>query len=58
MIHSDQGSHYTSPQFSNLLDEYQIIKSISRHEKWTDNALIESFFGTSNEGLYMWTAIT
>ncbi len=45
MIHSDQGSHYTSPQFSKLLDEYQIIQSMSRRGKCTDNAPIESFFG-------------
>ncbi len=45
MIHSDQGSHYTSPQFAKLLDEYQITQSMSRRGKCTDNAPIESFFG-------------
>ncbi len=45
MIHSDQGSHYTSPQFTKLLDEYQITQSMSRRGKCTDNAPIESFFG-------------
>lgn len=45
MIHSDQGSHYTSPQFSKLLNEYQITQSMSRRGKCTDNAPIESFFG-------------
>lgn len=45
MIHSDQGSHYTSPQFSKLLDEYHITQSMSRRGKCTDNAPIEPFFG-------------
>lgn len=45
MIHSDQGSHYTSPQSSNLLNQYQITQSMSRRGKCTYNAPIESFFG-------------
>ena len=45
MIHSDQGVHYTSPQFSKLLNNYGITQSMSRRGKCTDNAPIESFFG-------------
>ncbi len=45
MIHSDQGSHYTSPQYSKLLNQYHIEQSMSRRGKCTDNAPIESFFG-------------
>ncbi len=45
MIHSDQGVHYTSPQFSNLLNKYGITQSMSRKGKCTDNAPIKSFFG-------------
>ncbi len=45
MIHSDQGVHYTNPQFSKLLNNYGIIQSMSRRGKCTDNAPIESFFG-------------
>ncbi len=45
MIHSDQGAHYTSPLFSEVLNEYQITQSMSRRGKCTDNAPIESFFG-------------
>ncbi len=45
IIHSDQGVHYTSPQFSKLLNNYGITQSMSRRGKCTDNAPIESFFG-------------
>ncbi len=45
IIHGDQGVHYTSPQFSNLLNNYGITQSMSRRGKCTDNAPIESFFG-------------
>lgn len=45
MIHSDQGSHYTSPQFSNLVTKIGLTQSMSRRGKCTDNAPIESFFG-------------
>lgn len=40
-IHSDQGSHYTSPTFRLLL----ISQSMSRKGNCWDNAVIESFFG-------------
>jgi putative transposase len=45
MMQTDQWSHYTSPQFGNLLNELEITHSMSRREKCTDNAPIESFFG-------------
>ncbi len=45
IIHSDQWVHYTSPQFSNLLNHYGIARSMLRRGKCTDNAPIESFFG-------------
>ena len=45
MMQTDQGSHYTSPQFGNLLNELEITHSMSRRGKCTDNAPIESFFG-------------
>ncbi|MDQ0461888.1 transposase InsO family protein [Clostridium sardiniense] len=43
-IHSDQGSHYTSPKFQNLLKKYKLNQSMSRCGNCWDNALQESFF--------------
>ena len=44
-IHSDQGSHYTSPIFQNKLKENGIGQSMSRRGNCWDNAPQESFFG-------------
>jgi putative transposase len=44
-IHSDQGSHYTSPWFQKLLKEYGLDQSMSRKGNCWDNAPQESFFG-------------
>lgn len=44
-IHSDQGSHYTSPQYQKLLKEYGLGQSMSRKGNCWDNAPQESFFG-------------
>lgn len=44
-IHSDQGSHYTSPKFQQLLKEYGLGQSMSRRGNCWDNAPQESFFG-------------
>ena len=43
-IHSDQGSHYTSPQFHKLLKKYNLGHSMSRRGNCWDNAPQESFF--------------
>lgn len=45
IIHSDQGVHYTSPQFSNQLKELGIQQSMSRKGNCWDKAPQESFFG-------------
>lgn len=45
VIHSDQGSHYTSPQFSDKLKAIGINQSMSRRGNCWDNAPQESFFG-------------
>lgn len=45
IIHTDQGGHYTSPIYRNLLKEKQVIQSMSRRGNCLDNAPIESFFG-------------
>lgn len=44
-IHSDQGSHYTSPRYQNLLKKYGLGQSMSRRGNCWDNAPQESFFG-------------
>jgi putative transposase len=44
-IHSDQGSHYTSPIFQNLLKKNILEQSMSRRGNCWDNAPQESFFG-------------
>ncbi|MFQ8582695.1 MAG: IS3 family transposase [Holdemania massiliensis] len=45
MIHSDQGSHYTSHRFIQLLKDKELRQSMSRRGNCWDNAPQESFFG-------------
>lgn len=45
LVHSDQGGHYTSPQFGRLLKKKQAIQSMSRRGNCLDNASMENFFG-------------
>jgi putative transposase len=45
MIHSDQGTHYTSPLYQRHLKELGMEQSMSRKGNCLDNAPIESFFG-------------
>ncbi|EET6038355.1 DDE-type integrase/transposase/recombinase [Escherichia coli] len=44
MFHSDQGSHYTSRQFQQLLWRYRIRQSMSRRRNCWDNSPMERFF--------------
>ena len=44
MFHSDQGCHYTSKQFRQLLWRYQIKQSMSRRGNCWDNSPMERFF--------------
>ena len=44
MFHSDQGCHYTSQQFRQLLWRYQIKQSMSRRGNCWDNSPMERFF--------------
>jgi putative transposase len=44
-IHSDQGSHYTSPKYQKLLERKGLGQSMSRRGNCWDNAPQESFFG-------------
>lgn len=45
IIHSDQGSHYTSVKFIQLLKDSELRQSMSRRANCWDNAPQESFFG-------------
>lgn len=45
LIHSDQGCHYTSISFIQLLKDKQLRQSMSRKGNCWDNAPQESFFG-------------
>lgn len=44
MFHSDQGCHYTSTHYRQLLWRYQIKQSMSRRGNCWDNAPMERFF--------------
>lgn len=44
MFHSDQGCHYTSKQFRQLLWRYRIKQSMSRRGNCWDNSPMERFF--------------
>ena len=46
MVHSDQGSQYTSEEFQRLLTAQGITCSMSRRGDCWDNAAMESFFST------------
>ena len=50
-IHSDQGSHYTSVKFRELIADKGLIQSMSRKGNCWDNAPQESFFGHMKEEL-------
>ena len=45
IIHSDQGCHYTSCSFIQLLKDKKLRQSMSRKGNCWDNAPQESFFG-------------
>jgi transposase InsO family protein len=45
IIHSDQGVHYTNPDYIGEVKALDMIQSMSRKGNCIDNAPIESFFG-------------
>lgn len=51
LIHSDQGSHYTSFQFIRLVKDSNLRQSMSRRGNCWDNAPQESFFGHMKDEL-------
>ena len=46
VFHSDRGSQYTSADFGELCDNYDVIQSMGATGVCWDNAAAESFFGT------------
>jgi len=51
LIHSDQGCHYTSTKFRQLLEDVGLRQSMSRRGNCWDNAPQESFFGHMKDEL-------
>ena len=51
LIHSDQGCHYTSIKFRELLKDSSLRQSMSRRGNCWDNAPQESFFGHMKDEL-------
>ncbi len=45
VIHSDQGFHYTNPEYIDKVKALEMIQSMSRKGNCIDNAPVESFFG-------------
>ncbi len=52
-IHSDQGSHYTSPTYQKLVKKLNLGQSMSRRGNCWDNAPQESFFGHLKDEAYI-----
>lgn len=54
LIHSDQGFQYTSHKYKDLLQQYQMKRSMSRRRNCLDNACMENFFSNLKaECLYL-----
>ena len=51
LIHSDQGAHYTSLKFIQLVKDSNLRQSMSRRGNCWDNAPQESFFGHMKDEL-------
>lgn len=51
LIHSDQGTHYTSVKFQALVTDEKLRQSMSRRGNCWDNAPQESFFGHMKDEL-------
>jgi putative transposase len=47
ILHSDQGSKYSSYEYRTFLKHHNIIPSMSRRGNCYDNAVVESFFARS-----------
>ena len=49
--HSDRGVQYACDQYSALMEQNQVVRSMSRKANCWDNAVAESFFGTLEQEL-------
>ncbi|MEG1637888.1 MAG: IS3 family transposase [Cellulosilyticaceae bacterium] len=58
MIHSDQGSHYKSIKFIQLIKDSELRQSMSRKANCWDNAPQESFFGHMKDEINISECIT
>ncbi len=52
-IHSDQGCHYTSIKFQELVQKKELRQSMSRRGNCWDNAPQESFFGHMKDEIHL-----
>ena len=53
IIHSDQGSHYTSYKFIHLVNDANLRQSMSRRGNCWDNAPQESFYGHMKDEIHI-----
>lgn len=53
IVHSDQGCHYTSVSFRELLKSKELRQSMSRRGNCWDNAPQESFFGHMKDEIHL-----
>jgi putative transposase len=53
ILHSDQGCHYTSTSFRQLLKDKSLRQSMSRRGNCWDNAPQESFFGHMKDEIHL-----
>lgn len=51
IVHSDQGSQYTSKEFTEFCEEHGITQSMSKAEYPYDNAPMERYFNTLKNDL-------
>jgi putative transposase len=58
LIHSDQGTHYTSHAFQRCVQELVIKQSMLRRGNCWDSAPIESFFGHMKDEIHLDTCKT
>lgn len=56
ILHSDQGSQFTSKEFTQFCEEHKITQSMSRAGKPCDNAPMERFYNSlKNEFIYLYS---
>jgi len=53
IIHTDQGSVYSSKAYNDLIKDENIVRSMSRAGKPTDNCVNEAFNGWIKEEIYI-----